>query len=668
MYENHFYRLEAGDRLSYLVKTSGREISIEFPKFHIDGEDSGLPSRLKADGSIPLNEGEALLTWTGCYACGAKLRLEAKVQEKSPFVRFRYVLWAESPLCLTKPQGHDQVTYLAYTSPNEAVRTEVRLSDYDFRLHSYCLSELPAFAREPNAMGPILVEEWGATAMLTAYEHGSQYPDKFLAYYPQRDGCGVSLRAVKGNTWQGQSLQNEPYETVWFQLGAVRGDINCLAKAYREFQLKYCCANGESRKPYIFYNTWAFQERNKFYNQAAYLDSMNYNRICQEIDIAHQLGVDVFVIDTGWYRKTGDWQVDLERFPDGLKEVKEKLTGYGMKLGLWFNPTVAAKSSQLLAENQDTIAEKRGQPPQAFPIWETEESYPMCIVSHAWEAFANQLIRLYRELGVTYFKWDAVDLYGCESGGHFHGGPESSAQESGECYAFLIGRYLTKIVEKLSEECPEAIVDMDITECRRYFGLGFLSAGKFFAVNNGPYFQDYDIQPPENVWINALVHPGPARARICRGVLDYDKWVPSVLMMTHYLPDDPESSQLLNLASLILGQNGVWGDLPKVSEKGRALFSQVIAAYKQVREDITAAYPVRLGKQGSTFEVYEKINQATGKGVVCLFGSTGQYQYCLENPGAGEAKVFGSARVTENGDIEVSFQETGAAIVFFGCT
>lgn len=664
MYENRFYRLEVIRELRLIVKATGREISLELPRFHIDGADSGLPGPMVWEGASPVAGGGEQLSWTGRYGCGARLRLEARVQEGSPFVRFRYRLWSDEPMSLTKPQGEDRVVYLSYQSPPGAQRREIRLSDYDFRLHSYCLSELPAFDREPDAMGPILAEEWGDTAMLTAYEHGSQYPDKFLAYYPE--GCGVSLRAVKGNTWQGQPIHGEPYETVWLQLGAVQGGIRELAKAYREFQLKYCSPNGESRKPYIFYNTWAFQERNKFYNGAAYLDSMNESRIYQEIEAAHQLGVDVFVIDTGWYQRTGDWEVDLARFPDGLRGIREKLAGYGMKLGLWFNPTVAAASSRLLAENRDTLAEKRGQPPKAFPIWETEESYPMCIVSHAWKAFAQQLIRLYRELGVTYFKWDAVALYGCESGGHFHGGPDSSPQESSDCYAFLIGRYLTKIVEKLSEECPEAIVDMDITECGRYFGLGFLSAGKFFAVNNGPYFQDLDIQPPEDVWINAFVHPGPARARICRGVLDYDRWFPSVLMMTHYLPDDPEGSQLLNLASLILGQNGIWGDLPGVSEEGRALFAQVLGAYKQVRGDITEAYPVTLGRPGSTFEVHEKVSQATGRGVVCLFGSPGKYRYRLENRTQGSPKIFGPARITEEGQIEADFQETGAAIVFFG--
>jgi len=76
---------------------------------------------------------------------------------------------------------------------------------------------------------------------------------------------------------------------------------------------------------------------------------MNLERTLREIDAAYRMGIEVYVVDTGWYGKTGYWQVDGTRFPDGLKRVKERLEGYGMKLGLWFNPTVAALSSGMLA-------------------------------------------------------------------------------------------------------------------------------------------------------------------------------------------------------------------------------------------------------------------------------------------------------------------------------
>lgn len=668
MFENSYYRLGLDGGLRYELKGGG-SLPLAYPRFQIEGEDSGAPAGMELTGREDLPDGRVRLRCRGTYLCGACLQLEALVHPETPFMRFRYTLSAQEPLRLTKPGGQEQVVYFSYEAPARAKEWEIRLSDYDFRMHSYALHELPAFCREPDAMGPLLVEE-GECSFLTAYEHGSQYPDKFLSFF--REGEKVALRAVKGNTWDGYRLDQEPYETIWFQVGGVPGDKEALAQAYRKFQLSYCSPNRESRNPYIFYNTWAFQERNKFYNHQAYLSSMNEERMLEEIDAAHDMGVDVFVIDTGWYEKTGDWEVDRTRFPRGLAPIRGKLEGYQMKLGLWFNPTVAAASSQMLKKHPKNVARRKGKKAEPFPIWETEESYPMCLVSDGmWEAFAGELIRLYRELGVTYFKWDAVDLYGCDSGEHLHGSPDTPEEERRDCYAFRIGTYLSKVVDKVCEACPQAIIDMDITECRRYFGLGFLSSSKFFAINNGPYFHDLDIQVPEDVWINTYVHPGQARPRVCRTTLAYDKWFPSVLMMAHYLPDDPEDSQLANLASLILGQNGIWGDLPAVSQEGRRLIHQVLTAYKEVREDITAADPVVLGYPGSALEVYEKIAEETGKGVVCLFGGCpGTFTYVLEHETCGAPLVFGPAEVLPAGEdgkgrIRVEFARPGAAVVLF---
>ena len=68
----------------------------------------------------------------------------------------------------------------------------------------------------------------------------------------------------------------------------------------------------------------------------------------REIDAAHEMGIDVFVLDTGWYEKTGDWSVNPERFRDGMKRLKARLDAYGMRLGLWIGPTLAAGTSLAL--------------------------------------------------------------------------------------------------------------------------------------------------------------------------------------------------------------------------------------------------------------------------------------------------------------------------------
>jgi hypothetical protein len=160
----------------------------------------------------------------------------------------------------------------------------------------------------------------------------------------------------------------------------------------------------------------------------------------------------------------------------------------------------------------------------------------------------------------------------------------NTAQERANSYAFQLPLYMCRIVERVQAAIPDTIIDFDITEGGRAVGLSFLSAGKYFLINNGPYKFDYDLpmdRDKEN-W-NLFFWPGAARTWICRTPLSFDKWLPSVLFLTHYFPDDPKASQMVNLGSLILGQNGIWGDLPGVSAEGVALIEETLAHYKQVR-------------------------------------------------------------------------------------
>ncbi len=142
------------------------------------------------------------------------------------------------------------------------------------------------------------------------------------------------------------------------------------------------------------------------------------------------MGIETFVLDTGWYEKTGDWAVSRARFPEGLAPIRKKLDGYGMKLGLWFDPSAAAVSSRAYLENRANVLSTGGKT-QKWPVWETEESYRMCLVSPWGETFLRELVRLAKETGVTYFKWDAVRQYGCDAPGHGHGdGVEHAAGEA----------------------------------------------------------------------------------------------------------------------------------------------------------------------------------------------------------------------------------------------
>ena len=664
----------------YKVPKTGKAYGFAGPTFEIDNKELNceLLQIEQVGESVVLNNGVVEYVLQGAYKSYPDLflRMTIRIPDSNPVVRFRYELIGVGNHILSKSKGFDNITFLNLSVPEISKVKEVKLSEFNEMLHSFCLSERDMDIRHFNDcssfMGPIVVGGDSDYSFLVAYEHGSQAPDMFLKYELSANK-NIALNAVKGNYYNGFSISKEnPFQSVWFETAAIEGNEDQLAENYREFVLRFMNLYSESRKPYIFYNTWNFQERNKHWYKNSYLADMTMDRMLQEIEIAHQMGIEVFVIDTGWYEKTGDWQPSKNRFPDELIKVKALLDKYNMKLGLWFNPIVAAVSSSMYKNYQDCLKDLSGKKDGPWPIWETEESYGMCLASRYRDAFADELIRLAKEVGVRYFKWDAIGQYGCNNPNHYHGNASNTPQERSDSYAFEIGRSMNYVVDKLCSVYPDAIVDFDITEGERSVGLGFMASGKYFLINNGPYYQNYNvpINPDKDNW-NIFFYPGAARSWICRTPLTFDKWIPSVLFLTHYLPDDPYENQSISVGSLILGQNGIWGDLLKISPEGLTFFNESLGYYKQVRDDITNATIIRDGAVGGSPEVYEKINKENGRGAMVLFSShKGSYEYISQSKP--NQKYWSTEGVDISFDskgfalIKVNFDKAEAKIIFFG--
>jgi alpha-galactosidase len=648
------------------------------PVFPLDGRAvSALPERLEAVGEgVPLGPDVVEYRFRGVLREDPSLALEVRfrLSERSPIVRFQYALTATREHVFSRGPGEDEIQYTATSLDGLPRAREVRVSEFVELVHSYTLSERPVspgdFEAGLGVPGPILVASDGRRTLLLAYEHGSQAPDAFLRF-DLGASRRVTLRGVKGNYCRGQVLDAaHPYETVWMQAGLVAGDEDRAAEAYRRF-VRTELSDPEVHAPRVHYNTWNLQERGKWWHGKGYLDPMNAKRMLAEIEVAARMGIETFVLDTGWYEKTGDWAVSKERFPEGLGSLAKTLSAHGMKLGLWFDPSAAAVSSRAYRENRGNALASGGKT-QKWPVWETEESYRMCLVSPWGETFLRELVRLARETGVTYFKWDAVGQYGCDAPGHGHGAEANSPQERRDAYAFRIPLRLAEIARRLADKVPGAVVDFDATEGGRAVGLAFLTAGRYFLLNNGPYYQSYDvpIDPQKENW-NLFFHTGPARTWIARSTYGYDKWIPSTLFLAHYFPDDPEDSQLVNVASLVLGHDGIWGDLLSVSPEGVLRIGRVLSLWRQVRDSMAAASPVRAGSVGGSGEVYEKIEHETGRGAIVVFSTArGRQRYVSERAVAQAFWATPGTTVTMDASghaiVEAAFEKPGAAIVFFG--
>jgi len=666
----------------YKASQKSEEIAITPPVFEIDGQKMTAVLENIETKSTKIEDSRDITAYIvqGKLKADTSLLLKIMFQitDKSPFVRFKYELASTSKHELTKSKGADNLNYLSFTVPENSKAIELRLSDYSHKNHCYVPRLLDIkesqFSNNDAVMGPVMIVNDEQSSFLIAYEHGSQYPNAFLNYEfsSQRR---VSLKAVKGNYLDKQIISaDNPFESIWFQIGSVSDNMNELASEYRSFILKYQSPNTESRKPYIYYNTWGRQERIQW-GGGSTKDVMTQKEILKEIDRAYEMGVDVFVIDAGWFENLGDWQVNLKLFPDSLTDIKAKLDKYNMKMGLWFNPSIVSKSSSIYKEHDDWLVRKDGNLRGPFNFF-NNKIVNVCMVSDYWKDHADRMIELAKATGCEYFKWDGLDFDICNDSNHHHGNENSTPQEREDSYGYLMPIYMTKIAKRIQEEIPNAIFDFDVTEATRAVGLSFLSVGKYFAINNGPYFHNFDLvekfqTPLDNGCNNVFVNPGPARGWFARTVLEYDKWIPSILFLTHYQPDGDEKSVRVNLASLVLGQNGIWGDILDIPNQNIQTFNTMLTKYKEVKNDITLSTLNHTGKTGDAIEVYEKINAQNGKGVISIFSNEdNRHSYCTTLPCSNVYWASQEVHVErdENGlcKITCDLQEHDAVIVFFG--
>ncbi len=84
--------------------------------------------------------------------------------------------------------------------------------------------------------------------------------------------------------------------------------------------------------------------------------------LCKQAEVAAELGCEYFVLDAGWYagcersfvEGVGNWmRVDLNRFPDGIEPLAEKVRSLGMKFGLWFDIERAHRKSDAARQHPE---------------------------------------------------------------------------------------------------------------------------------------------------------------------------------------------------------------------------------------------------------------------------------------------------------------------------
>lgn len=124
---------------------------------------------------------------------------------------------------------------------------------------------------------------------------------------------------------------------------------------------------------------------------------------------AHELGIDLFVLDDGWFghrdnatSSLGDWVADRRKLPDGIEGLASKINALGMQFGLWFEPEMISKDSHLYRAHPDWMIRVPGREPLQGRNQYVLDLSKTDVVNYLFEAMSAIL----SSGKVSYVKWD----------------------------------------------------------------------------------------------------------------------------------------------------------------------------------------------------------------------------------------------------------------------
>lgn len=137
--------------------------------------------------------------------------------------------------------------------------------------------------------------------------------------------------------------------------------------------------------------------------------SIDEEKIKELATNALKLGVELFVLDDGWFGKRnndnaglGDWTVNKEKFPNGLNEIIEYINKLGMDFGIWIEPEMVNKDSELYRSHPDWIIHDPNRKPSHTRNQYTLDFSRDEVVDHIY----NQIEKLLSDYNISYVKWD----------------------------------------------------------------------------------------------------------------------------------------------------------------------------------------------------------------------------------------------------------------------
>lgn len=272
------------------------------------------------------------------------------------------------------------------------------------------------------------------------------YSGNFLAnvevdmYSNARTQIGINPFDFTWNLESGEEFQT-PEAVMVYSSNGLTGMSHIYHDLYRE---RLCRGAHRDKERPILINNW----------EATYFD-FNNEKIKDIAKEASNLGIELFVLDDGWFGERnnddcslGDWFVNEEKLKGGLNSLATDINEMGMKFGLWFEPEMISPKSKLYEEHPDWCIHIDGRV--------RSEARKQLILDlsrdEVCDAVIEMLTNVLKSAPISYVKWD-MNRNMTEIGS-----PAWPAKKQKEvAHRYMLGLY--KILENITTNFPNILFE-----------------------------------------------------------------------------------------------------------------------------------------------------------------------------------------------------------------
>ena len=225
-------------------------------------------------------------------------------------------------------------------------------------------------------------------------------------------------------------------------------------------------------REHIVRGEWKHKDRPILLNswEAAYFD-INERKLCELAKAGKAVGVELFVMDDGWFgernddrHSLGDWEVNRHKLPGGLKGICNKINALGMDFGIWVEPEMVNTDSRLYREHPEWAVDIPG---QSHSEGRNQRLLDLCNPK-VQEYIIESMTRVFSSADIAYVKWDMNRIFS----DYFSKYLKETGRPQGEmAHRYVMG--LKHVMKCLTEKFPKILFEGCAAGGNR-FDLGIL--------------------------------------------------------------------------------------------------------------------------------------------------------------------------------------------------